>query len=42
MRMVCEMFSYVCDHKPCIIFIDEIDAIGRCRFSKSTSMDHEI
>lgn len=41
-RMVRQMFAYAKDHEPCIIFIDEIDAIGGKRFSEGTSSDREI
>uniref|UniRef100_A0A3Q2W9Q2 Proteasome 26S subunit, ATPase 6 n=1 Tax=Haplochromis burtoni TaxID=8153 RepID=A0A3Q2W9Q2_HAPBU len=40
-RLIREMFNYARDHQPCIIFMDEIDAIGR-RFSEGTSADREI
>ncbi|KAI9591397.1 26S protease regulatory subunit 10B [Syncephalis fuscata] len=41
-RMIREMFGYAKDHEPCIIFMDEIDAIGGRRFSEGTSADREI
>jgi SpoVK/Ycf46/Vps4 family AAA+-type ATPase len=41
-RMIREMFAYAKDHQPCIIFMDEIDAIGGRRFSEGTSADREI
>uniref|UniRef100_A0A0N4ZMD7 AAA domain-containing protein n=1 Tax=Parastrongyloides trichosuri TaxID=131310 RepID=A0A0N4ZMD7_PARTI len=41
-RMIREMFNYAKDHQPCIIFMDEIDAIGGRRFSEGTSADREI
>lgn len=41
-RMIREMFNYARDHEPCIIFMDEIDAIGGRRFSEGTSADREI
>merc|ERR1712085_117027 len=37
-----EMFGYARDHEPCIIFMDEVDAIGGRRFSEGTSADREI
>jgi ATP-dependent 26S proteasome regulatory subunit len=36
------MFAYAKEHEPCIIFMDEIDAIGGRRFSEGTSADREI
>ncbi|XP_041020039.1 26S proteasome regulatory subunit 10B homolog A-like [Juglans microcarpa x Juglans regia] len=41
-RLIREMFGYARDHQPCIIFMDEIDAIGGRRFSRGTSADREI
>lgn len=41
-RLIREMFAYARDHEPCILFMDEIDAIGGRRFSEGTSADREI
>lgn len=41
-RMVREMFSYAKENQPCIIFIDEIDAIGGKRSNEGSSSDREI
>lgn len=41
-RVIREMFGYAKDHQPCIIFMDEVDAIGGRRFSEGTSADREI
>jgi len=41
-RLIREMFGYAKDHEPCVIFMDEVDAIGGRRFSEGTSADREI
>jgi len=41
-RVIREMFGYARDHQPCVIFMDEIDAIGGKRFSEGSSADREI
>ena len=41
-RVIREMFAYAKEHQPCIIFMDEIDAIGGKRFGQGTSADREI
>eukprot|EP00033_Pygsuia_biforma_P002746 GCRY01003030.1.p1 GENE.GCRY01003030.1~~GCRY01003030.1.p1 ORF type:complete len:392 (+),score=90.45 GCRY01003030.1:176-1351(+) len=41
-RVIREMFGYARDHEPCIIFMDEIDAIGGKRFTEGTSSDREV
>jgi 26S proteasome regulatory subunit T4 len=41
-RVIREMFNYARDHEPCVIFMDEVDAIGGKRFGEGTSADREI
>jgi len=41
-RMIREMFAYAKDHEPCIIFLDEVDAIGGKRMNDGSSADREI
>lgn len=41
-RLIREMFGYARDHEPCVIFMDEIDAIGGKRQGEGSSADREI
>lgn len=41
-RVIREMFTYAREHTPCIIFMDEIDAIGSRRMSEGNSSDREV
>ena len=41
-RVIREMFAYAKENQPCIIFMDEIDAIGGKRLNDGSSADREI
>ncbi len=41
-RMVREIFQFALERQPCIIFIDELDAIGARRIDSGTSSDREV
>lgn len=41
-RTIREMFTFARDNQPCIIFMDEIDAIGGKRSNDSSSSDREV
>ncbi|ELA42654.1 26S proteasome subunit P45 family protein [Vittaforma corneae ATCC 50505] len=41
-RMIREMFAYAKSKAPCIIFMDEVDAIGGKRSDESNSSDREV
>jgi 26S proteasome regulatory subunit T4 len=41
-RVIREMFAYAKDHQPCVIFMDEVDAIGGKRSNDSSGTDREV
>ncbi|CAE7943002.1 psmC6, partial [Symbiodinium sp. KB8] len=41
-RVIREMFGYAKDHQPCVIFMDEVDAIGSKRSNEGTGSDREV
>ena len=41
-RLIREMFNYARDHQPCIIFMDEIDAIGGARHDDGKGSENEV
>lgn len=41
-RVIREMFAYAKDHQPCVIFMDEVDAIGGSRFGEGQASDREV
>mmetsp|Transcript_4604 Transcript_4604/g.19734 ORF Transcript_4604/g.19734 Transcript_4604/m.19734 type:complete len:160 (+) Transcript_4604:869-1348(+) len=41
-RVIREMFHYARSHQPCVIFMDEIDAIGGRRFSEGEQENGDL